>query len=77
MYFLLIAPYIINLSIILFLFTACMFILTIVFSLLTAFKDPGIIPRYPILMAINNGVIPKKCARSETDSDGNNKFCST
>ena len=77
MYFLLIAPYIINISVILFSFTACMFILTIVFSLLTTFKDPGIIPRYPILMAINNGVIPKKCARSETDSDENNKFCST
>ena len=70
LYFLIIAPFIfLKVSIILFAFTIWMLILTVVFSILTSIKDPGIIPRYPILKAINNGILPEKCAKPELDDD--------
>ena len=48
-----------------------MFLLTIAFSMLTSWSDPGIIPKYPILRAINNGVIPEKYAKPIVDGEAN------
>lgn len=55
---------------------------TIVFSILTSIKDPGIIPRYPILRAINNGIIPEKYTKPVVDTEASaithgKKFCDT
>lgn len=59
-----------------------MCISVIVFSILTTTKDPGIIPRYPILRALNNGIIPEKFAKPVIDQPGDQldsgkKFCNT
>lgn len=68
LYFLVIAPYVcIHISYFLVIFTSGMFIMAIVFSIITSLSDPGIIPRYPILRAINNGIVPEKFAKPWSD----------
>lgn len=83
LYFLMVAPYVIrNISLLLFLFTTFMFLLTIVFSIITSVWDPGIIPRYAVLRAINNGIIPERYAKPILEMEANSlssdkKFCKT
>lgn len=48
-----------------------MFFLTIVFSIITSVKDPGIIPRYPLLKALNDGVLPEKYTKPVADPEIN------
>ena len=73
LYFSMIAPYLlIKVSWLLFSFNFVMFFSTIVFSLITSYKDPGIIPRYPLLRAISNGEIPKKFCKDSDDGEPKN-----
>ena len=38
---------------------------------MTTIKDPGIIPRYAILRALNNGIIPERFAKPILDNEAN------
>ena len=71
LYLLIISPYMFKVSILLFTFNFWMLLLTISFSLMTSLSDPGIIPRYPILRAINNGVIPDKFSKPKIVGEAN------
>lgn len=83
LYFAILSPYlIIKVSYMMFCFNLIMSISTVLFSLVTSFKDPGIIPKYPILRAINNGIIPEKFTRLSLEGDNTadktgQKFCQT
>jgi ABC-type multidrug transport system fused ATPase/permease subunit len=83
LYFTMIAPYLIaKVSFILFGFKVCLTVATVVFSLITSYKDPGWIPRYAILRSINNGVIPERFSKPCDDNEANlassdKRFCKT
>lgn len=67
-----IAPYLLlKISFLLPGFNLITFLATIVFSLVTSFKDPGIIPRYALLKAINEGVIPDKFTKKADNFESN------
>lgn len=55
-YFVIIAPYSLEISI----FSAIFGLISFILFLLCQFSDPGIIPRAPLLRLLNNGRVPEK-----------------
>lgn len=70
LYFSMIAPYLLlKVSYLLFTFNLVILLATLIFSAITSYKDPGIIPKYPILKAINDGFIPEKFKKPSSDQE--------
>ena len=83
LYFAILSPYLImNVSYMMFWFNLAMSISTVLFSLISSWKDPGIIPRYAILRAINNGIMPDRFSKLSLEEQDpgdkeKKKFCQT
>ncbi|CAI2381782.1 unnamed protein product [Moneuplotes crassus] len=77
MYFSMLAPYLLmRVSPLLVGFNLIILVTTILLSVITSFKDPGIILRYPLMKALNDGLIPENFQK-DLNGDKEQKFCKT